>query len=142
MTRPIYETPDDTANEKAVADTVARVWGGVAVSNGQKHSVDFLFNAFNGTRAWLEVKCRNNEYGKYPTLAISLHKMMMGTFYAMQTGLPFYLIVRYTDGIWGCLVSNLSQYFIEIGGGRKDRGDRQDTELMLHISTKDFFRII
>ena len=101
----IYKTPD-----LCVVDRMA-------VSNGR-------------TMGWIEIKCRTNDFNKYPTYMISARKIQGGISLWEATRMPFILVVSWADGIrW----LNVSQMYPQRVGGRYDRNDAQDVEMVCDI---------
>ena len=58
--------------------------------------------AHNGNKitAWFEIKSRTVPHDKYPTYMISLAKVEAGLERTANTGIPAYLAVKFTDGIY------------------------------------------
>ena len=59
------------------------------------------------------------------------------------TGLPFYLVVKFSDGLYYCEVSLLSYAQLTISfGGRTDRVDAQDVEPCVFFDTNLFKKVV
>lgn len=137
--RPTYETEADRKNEKRVAQKAASAWGGcLAEKLPKQYRADFGFvDSRESVLAWAEVKCRTNEHDRYPTYMLSLAKWLEAERLSQDTGLPFYLLVEFTDGIYYLRVKKLEGISIKMGG-RSDRGDAQDREPTVHIPMRHF----
>ena len=137
--RPIYETPDDLANEEAIKELLILMWDVRFHKLPRAYHVDWMLTKKGEAKAFAELKCRKNPRRQYPTLMLSLHKWMHGKAMAEEIGGSFIVLVKWEDGIYWhkqgwCDVT----YGV---GGRKDRGDSQDIEPVVHIPTDYFKRI-
>ena len=135
--RPIYETSADLQREKEVQETLYLMWEVEFHKLPRAYHIDWMLTKKNETKAFAELKCRNNSRHQYPTLMLSMHKWMHGKSMAQEINGQFLVIVKWTDGIFyhkqgWCDVT----YGV---GGRKDRGDSQDIEPVVYIPT-DFFK--
>jgi hypothetical protein len=137
--RPTYETAADRQNEKRVAQKAAATWGECwAVKLPKQYRADFAFvDSKEAVLAWCEVKCRTNPHDRYPTYMLSLAKWMEAERMAESSGLPFYLLVEFTDGVYYLRVKKIDGLTVKMGG-RTDRGDAQDVEPTIHIPIKHF----
>ena len=90
--------------------------------------------------ALVEIKCRRNAHDKYPTYMISTEKIHRCLSRSWFTGIPFWLIVAFTDQtmLW---IANDGSDVGHTLGGRWDRGDQQDIELVTHIPMEQFTAI-
>ena len=139
MKRPIYETDSDLAKEKEVQEALYLLWEVTFNKLPRAYHVDWMLTRKNEAKAFVELKCRNNNRHQYPTLMLSLHKWMHGKALAQEIGGKFLIIVKWNDGIFyhtqgWCDVT----YGI---GGRKDRGDNQDIEPVVYIPVDYFKRV-
>lgn len=132
--RPTYESPTDLSNEQAVADLMAHRWRAEPVKLPIQFRVDYALFRNGWIAAWAEVKCRSNASDRYDTYMLSLAKVQAGNRLAAAHGVPFLLVVRWTDAI-GWVQPTAGDVRI---GGRRDRGDAQDIEQVVHIPITDF----
>ena len=121
--RPIYETEKDLQREQAIAERVAAAWGGEMVKLIPRYSIDYVFIHDGECAAWVEIKSRTVASTTYPTYYASLHTVMFGKQMAAETGLPFFLVVSWSDTIKFLQVTK--SYPIKYAG-RTDRGDAFD----------------
>ena len=143
-TRPVYEKPKDLTNADTVIEHVCAMWHWQAVKLKKFSPVDFALTDRDRIRGWAEIKCRTNESTRYPTYSVSLHKVMAGVHQANFTGLPYYVVIGFTDGVWyinaGRYVGYHDRLDVRIGG-RTDRNDPMDIEPMVHIPVKLLRRV-
>jgi hypothetical protein len=125
--RPLYETAEDRSKERQIIDMVAQRTGMKAVKLPQFQDIDFAL--MKGDVVWgvVEVKGRRKHY---PQMFLSLHKVQALRQYACA-GLQARVIFATPQGIYA---KKIKEGPIDgwIGiGGRKDRGDAIDTEMMV-----------
>lgn len=143
--RPMYETPEDRAAQRATILRVEAAWPGmVALEFGEPEKkparIDYLLT--NGARrhSWAEIKTRTTPHDEYPTYMISLAKIQDGLTLSEMQFCPFLLIVRFTDGIYWISITNETEYTVKLGG-RRDRGDAKDEEDCAFIDMKLFTKL-
>ena len=138
MSRPLYESQADLQNELQVAEHLNKVWHCKFHKLPMSYNVDWMIMR-DIPVAFAELKCRKNDSTRYPTLMLSLNKWVKGSQFANELDVPFFIICRWTDGLFFHEVgSNPVTYGI---GGRTDRGDSQDTEPVVYIPVESFKRI-
>lgn len=130
--RPRYETKADLRRERGVLAEVERVWASWnCLGTKRKPSVNGLGHidfrlSFDGM--WFlcaEIKTRRNDLRRYTTYSISALKPSA----AKRLPVPALMIVQFTDGIKWAPFSAPHELHM---GGRRDRGDPRDIELMAH----------
>ena len=141
MARPLYETEADLARERAVIERVNMGFYEIRKLPIKLH-VDFgLFDKETGKlRRWAEIRCRNNPRDKYPTLFISLEKMLYISQLVNITSKPLSLLVEWTDvtGRFDIEKGDSLADFDITWGGRGQLRDDQDVEPVMHIPTDRF----
>ena len=142
--RPIYETAKDRKIEQAIINELSDAWKIFYQKLPIKHRLDFaLLDDKKAVIAWAEVKRRDNDSTTYDTYMLSLDKYMSGMQLFKLTGLPFYMVVKFSDGLYYCEVSLLSYAQLNISfGGRTDRGDSQDVEPCIYFDSNLFKKVI
>ena len=142
--RPIYETAKDRKIEQAIINELSDAWKIFYQKLPIKHRLDFaLLDDRRNVNAWAEVKRRDNDSTTYGTYMLSLDKYMSGMKLFKLTGLPFYLVVKFSDGLYYCEVSLLSYAQLTISfGGRTDRADSQDVEPCVFFDTNLFKKVV
>ena len=85
--RPKYETPGDLANERHVAGVMDGLGYGLEKLPMQ-YRLDFAIFKDGDCLGFAEVKTRSFEMNKYPTVMISLSKVMTAKVITETTGLP------------------------------------------------------
>jgi len=136
MARPIYETAADLANEQSVADII-EADGFELYKLPMRYELDFAVYDFTQRKkivAFAEVKARRVRHDKYPTVMISLSKVLKARQLTEATGLPCYLLLRYLD----CLAKlDFAAEFEVMKGGRSDRSDPQDADVCAYYQVSD-----
>ena len=122
---PRYETADDLRNERVVADALAE-HGYEVIKLPIQYRLDWLLRRNQQPVGFAEVKARKCNLSTYPTVMISLSKVIHAQMLTQATGLPCYLILFYRD----CIARlNFSDDFAVNPGGRADRDDPQDQDV-------------
>lgn len=131
MNRPYYENADDRRNEKEIASKLEAAWGCTLTKLPLDYRVDYVATR-GGIKALIEIKRRRVSINTYPTIMLSMHKVFYARQFAEMCGAQPIFVVQYDDA----LVSiNLNEKPDSIDtGGRKDRGDDQDIEIVYHYS--------
>jgi hypothetical protein len=138
--RPQYETTADRVRELSVVDAYSKATGWTFNKVPAHYRVDGCFTDKNGNlAAWVEVKNRTCSKGTYPTYLISLNKVREGLALAKDTGVPFVLLVKWTDGCFELPIAELP-LSIRVGG-RSDRNDWQDQEPVCFFDINSFRQI-
>lgn len=99
------------------------------------YRLDFAMFRDGKLRGFAEVKTRNNRHDSYPTLIISLGKVMAARQLAEVSETRSVLLVQYLDGLYWC---NFATPFEVAMGGRWDRGDDDDVEPVAHYPIEAF----
>jgi len=130
---PFYETPEDRAQERSVGRHLSKAWG-VDIWSFTPHTTtgDLLLGRENELKAICEVKTRNNPIAQYETYIISRNKLERISQAAETFNTKGLLVVRFDDCLCWHDAQAALDYPTEVGG-RYDRGDHNDIELMVHI---------
>lgn len=132
--RPRYERPRDLTNEQRVAARMKE--RGIELRKMPiSYRLDFAMFRDGKLRGFAEVKTRNNRHDTYPTLMISLGKVMAARQLAEVSETRSVLLVQYLDGIYWC---NFASPFEVAMGGRWDRADDDDVEPVAHFPIEAF----
>jgi len=144
MSRPLYETAEDLAEEWAIMEEV----------NNEKYHLEKLpiklqadFGCFDKNTGklcrWTEIRRRNISIDKWPTLYISLDKMLKIVELVNVTGIPLSFIADWTDvrGRFDIDKGDTVDNFYITWDGRNDMRDEQDKEPVIHIPTDRFIII-
>jgi hypothetical protein len=135
--RPTYETARDVDNERAVAEVIERRLRLTARKLPRHYELDYVLTDGDEVRGFAEIKCRTNALEQYPTYIISGHKWEYGLRWEALAHAPFVIVVRFTDGIYYCRPRYVQGHRVMLGG-RRDRGDEQDIEPVVHIPVGEF----
>lgn len=136
--RPRYETSEDLTREDDFSRVVGKKFNCSFSKMPDRYGLDFCLTRGGVATAFAEIKVRSNPRGKYPTYMISLSKVTSANVLNASTGLPCFLLVRWTD-CWGYVRIDgmIAQGNVGIGG-RTDRGDPQDMEPVYLIPMSSF----
>lgn len=129
------ETSIDLEMELLTIDAIAKTWKVDPVKLPNYCQLDFALTRKGEIKAFAEVKCRTFQHNRYQTSLIHLHKMMYARQVAKETGIPTFLIVRWTDCIGAC---SFKVDFLTTIGGRRDRGIERDYGLMAEVPISEF----
>jgi len=133
--RPTYEKESDRGNEAAVAKTYLKP-GYVLEKMPVFFDFDVGYSLNRKLKAVAEIKCRTHPYGTYPTYMISAEKYNKLCTFASHTKVVTLLIVQWSCGTIAhvSLPTDVSLFI----GGRKDRDDPRDKEIVVHIPIGQF----
>jgi hypothetical protein len=133
-----HESQKDLTNERAVVDLLCKRWRCSLFKLPARYDeLDFALHRDGVLKCFVEVKCRKNAQAAYPTAVIGLRKVVTGQMLAERAGVPFYLVIRWTD-----VIGYTSAFSGEVRlGGRYDRGDDQDPDLWMHIPVTQFVNL-
>jgi len=130
--RPIYESATDRAKERAVIDCISAQFN-LRAEKLPKFDIDFALLRGKEVVMVTEVKCRNAHYDQ---MFISLDKCRVLRDYA-ATGLQARVIFATPEGVYAKIVGPLHiDGWIGIGG-RKDRNDGMDQEMVVYFDTDE-----
>ena len=139
MTRPTYETEADLEVEQGVASQLEAEFGLECCKLPISYRIDWAVFKGGNLIGFMELKARNVKKNQYPTLILSLSKLMAGCELASKTNTIFWLGVKWTDSLSVCRITSPFQN-IEMGG-RTDRNDSADIEPVVHLPIEDFKEI-
>lgn len=125
MMRPRYESETDRANERIVEDALRNL-GIEAHKLPVSYRLDWLLTKDGVARGFAELKARRCNMKDYPSVMISLSKVMAADQLTQTTGLPCYLILLYRDAL--ARVEFHEDFTVGMGG-RTDRDDPADYEV-------------
>jgi hypothetical protein len=136
---PIRETTDDVAHQRVVADAMSAHLRGTGWFEFPPLCVaDFALKSGNQWLALLEVKYRSCKSGRHADYSISHRKWHELIAEGHDMGLPVFLACHFADKALWCVVLNDTSLEVT-HGGRTDRKDAHDVELMVHVPW-DWFR--
>lgn len=135
--RPIYESQETLAKETAAKQIVESAWSCSLLKLPRRYEIDFLADRDDQAVAFVELKCRTNPKDQYADYMLSLGKWLAGLNLTRCTGLPFLLVVQWTDCLGYLTQEESSRYKIGTGG-RYDRNDPQDIEPCIYIPVNEF----
>ena len=137
MARKMYENAAHLKAERDVADVLEQAWKCELKKLSYKLTVDFAIVRESIIYGWIEVKCRNISYNHSKKYMISMHKINQARELSDKTGLPFMLVVKFTDGIY-FYKDKREKHELKWGGRFATQRDEQDLEPCYYIDTKLF----
>jgi hypothetical protein len=139
MARPIYETAQDRANEEEIATLLAERYNAKAIKAKRLYGLDWFFERDGYVVGMVEIKVRNYASTDFNTYMISADKIARIRMLSSVSGIPSFLFVAWTDTVGYINLADTPDYTAI--GGRRDRGDPQDIEVLLHYSVDRFIRV-
>lgn len=132
--RPLYETEEDLDRERGAILTLCGRTDSHPIKLPIEAHADYMMIRGADAKAVVEVKCRKNKRLAYDTYMLSKRKYD-GLLSWQNYGLTPILLVSWEDAIG--YVRLPCHHDIAVGG-RRDRGDAQDIEPVVHIKTSSF----
>lgn len=144
--RPLYESNADLEREWSVASIIESAWSCKMVKLGIKYSLDFVVTEEDSDKAlgFCEIKTRNytmEQIGNFGGYLLSLGKWVAAKELCTASNLPFFLVVKTSDGLYYARFDHVFKPYAVHVRGRKDRGDEQDIEPCVLINVDRFTRI-
>lgn len=137
--RPRYETAADRSRERRTIDKWVAAFNGVTVEKLAHHAdADFLATDAKGKEAYVEVKTRTCTSTHYPTYHVSADKLRRLRKNAASAGRDAILVVEWRDRVGYINVNTFLDNAAFKEGGRWDRNDRHDVEIMAHVPIRLF----
>jgi len=139
MMRPVYETETTRAIERSMAAWLEPVWNCNVVKLPRSYSLDYA--ALRGSQlvAWLELKRRNRALHEFPTVFLSVQKVMAARALCEITNASCFFVVQFNDCYaYSNILADGRGFAFR---GRIDRGDWEDQEPVAVIPVAQF-RII
>lgn len=134
-----HETPNDLKKEREVMGALMQRFGWESATklSASRDRLDFSCEVDGKTVALVEIKCRNIHFGQYSNLFVAAAKYRELYRAGEDYGLPAYLCVALVDGIYTHQAKHPS-LFPKFPGGRTDRGNPKDIEMMIGIPWEAF----
>jgi len=126
-----YETQDDLDRERLVMTAVGKAWGVEFTKLPDRYRMDYVLTVGNIGVGFAEIKCRTHTSTSYDTWFISSEKLLTAQSWE-ALGLPCTAIVQFADGIFTVPLKDPDYY---APGGRSDRADGDDQEVMAHFKS-------
>lgn len=139
MARPLYESEDDLARERAVVEALCSSLGCTYCKLPISYGLDYALHRDGKIISMIEIKCRDNTSSRYETIMVSVLKRMKALELRRAAGVTTNFVVAYTDGIYLIDFAEKPDYVAV--GGRKDRGDSADIEPCVHYAVTRLARV-
>jgi len=142
MNRPMYESKEDLTHETKMKSFLEGKWNCTLQKLPLKYQLDWLAMRDKDPYAFIEFKHREKlSFNAYPRYMISLDKWMKAKQLCREVGIPFIMVITFTEGTYyGVFTNNMVDVTYGFGG-RYDRGDAQDVEPMVYLPLKIFQKI-
>lgn len=142
MNRPMYESSRDRANEQRAIEAYCQAHGERvhAIKLPMAYTVDWGIFHDDSLICWAECKRRFNPKNRYETILLSCRKYLTGLDLGRLSGKPFVLIVEWDDSLGFHVCDGTAVKDIRVGG-RRDRGDWQGVEPVVHIPISKFYEV-
>ena len=140
MARKFYETKEHLSNERAVADILEKSWKCLLKKVSYKLYIDFALCSNNIIKGWVEIKSRTISHNHLSEYMISMHKINCARQLSRETNFPFFLVVKFTDGIY-YYRDNGEKHDLRWGGRFATQRDEQDLEPCYYIKMSLFKKI-
>ena len=135
---PRYETISDLKNEQSVIEHLSETRDYTFRKLPTRYVLDYAVIKNGDVIGFAEIKCRTCASTDYDTMMVSLSKVLAAHQLSQVTGLPSYLIVRWTDKIGS--INFKADHAIR-AGGRTDRGDAQDIDVCAYYPITVFTQV-
>jgi hypothetical protein len=128
-----FESAVDRNAEDATAIELEAAWRCELHRFGLLAPVDFYAERDGRMTGAVEIKCRTNSAGAYPTVFLSVRKWVALTLVGLGLGVPALFVVRFTDGIRWIPVSRVDTTGPRIAGRPPRPGARHDREPVIDV---------
>ena len=128
--RPIYENAASLSNEAEAKEIIEKQWQCNLHKLPRSLHMDWMATRNGKGVGFVEFKRRSNLVNKYPTIFISVLKLVAAQKLYSATALTSYWVIGWTD-CYGHISLNSHPDRVEMGG-RADRNDPADHEPMAH----------
>ena len=135
----IYKKGDED-NETEISAYLSYRWKCKMVKQGHYDKFDYIAVRDNKITAFVEIRCRTHNFGKFDDCFMSLTKKIRADELTKSTGLPCFFVVSWDDNLG---YVNLNQTFELTRSGKKwNRRDNPEiSELLCKIPTKAFTKL-
>ena len=135
---PVRQTEEQLRQETEVASVIATEWHCIVDKLKPLSMIDRLCSRVNGNHvreylAAIEIKCRRNKVMEYPTFFIDEEKVKALRAARKLLGVQSFIVVRWSN-VTGWF--NIDDVLYTREGGRHDRGDDNDVEMVCHYDVR------
>ena len=141
MSRPIYESEDDRSNERQAADKFRKHLEQALIPKPESVELreaprlyPFDYEIIVDGKPWaiVEIKCRKNRLEDYDSYMISMEKIRGLREAAHIRNMASFLLVSWSDTLGYAPAVSIAERGIKSWGGRTDRNDPKDQEVVLY----------
>lgn len=142
--RPTYENVSDLDREMDVATKLSKEWRCDVTKTKRFYPVDYVATRDGKLVSILEIKTRNYSMGELERLGgfmVSAEKLVRARELSEMVRVPFILVVKMKDELFYRSFYNRERYSGDVVlGGRTDRSDPDDRELVMLFTRNMFSR--
>ena len=133
------ETEETKKNEELFKQRIQDYWKVELEHLPSTYTLDYAIKRGDGVVSWIELKCRDNEFLRYPTYMISLKKWNTMRQFQASSHLKAFLGVAFTDGDYWVDVGQVKEFEVRMGGmSTSKRNWSCDREPCVYFDTKFF----
>ena len=143
MTRSIYENEDDFKNEQEMADMLAEKWKCKMLRQKKLSQFDFIAYRNAKPLAFLEFRKRKQKFNDFPTMIVSMTKLVAWHSSKAITGLPCYFVVQWADAVGYTDLENFVIYGeFKISAKTNNRRNAYDDQEIISLLSTDHFKML
>jgi hypothetical protein len=143
MTRSIYENEDDFKNEQEMADMLAEKWKCKMLRQKKLSQFDFIAYRNAKPLAFLEFRKRKQKFNDFPTMIVSMTKLVAWHSSKAITGLPCYFVVQWADAVGYTDLENFVIYGeLKISAKTNNRRNAYDDQEIISLLSTDHFKML
>ena len=143
MTHSIYENKEDYNNEQRMADMLAEKWKCQMLRQKKLSQFDFIAYRDSKPLAFLEFRKRNQNFNDYPTMIVSMTKLVAWHSSKAITGLPCFFVVEWKDDIG---YTDLENFVIfgefKISAKTHNRRNNFDDQEIISVLSTEHFKLL
>jgi hypothetical protein len=129
----IFQNEVDRQNEEEIAALLSDTWQCQICPFGALTTVDWYALRHGRLVGVLELKSRSHEFSKYPTVFLNFRKWIALQIASIGHGCPGIFVVRFTDGVRWCPLSEIDARRMRIGGCTERVKSCNDIEPVIEV---------
>lgn len=138
---PLFANDLDKRYEADIQALVEEKWNCQVLPFGQLCPVDYYAIRDGRIVGVLEIKARQHESGKYPTVFLNVRKWLALRLASLGMNCPAVFVVRFTDGIYYIPVDEIDTKQMTLGGTHGIVKSHTDREPVIHVPVASMKRL-